>query len=246
MRYLILSDIHANLEGLQAVLRESEGAWDRVVCLGDTVGYGADPNACAAFVRENVPHVVRGNHDKACAGLDDLEWFNAAARASALWTQDVLAPENMEWLRGLPKGPLHLDGFQILHGSPLDEDEYLLQAGDAQQLTGYLDTPLSFFGHTHVQGGFMLHRNGVQRIPAVPRKSAHADFAIDPDSYVLINPGSAGQPRDGDPRAAYALLDTSALTWTNHRVEYPIRATQDKMRANRFPARMIERLDYGR
>ncbi|MCC7237727.1 MAG: metallophosphoesterase family protein [Bryobacterales bacterium] len=245
MRYLILSDIHANLEGLQAVLRESEGAWDRVVCLGDTVGYGADPNACAAFVRENVPHVVRGNHDKACAGLDDLEWFNAAARASALWTQDVLAPENMEWLRGLPKGPLHLDGFQILHGSPLDEDEYLLQAGDAQQLTGYLDTPLSFFGHTHVQGGFMLHRNGVQRIPAVPRKSAHADFAIDPDSYVLINPGSAGQPRDGDPRAAFAIYDDEQRLVRYHRVAYDIAAAQAKIRAASLPDVLARRLSIG-
>lgn len=245
MRYLILSDIHANQEALAAALEQASGAWDTILCLGDTVGYGADPNPCAEFVRTKIEHVVRGNHDKACAGLDDLEWFNAAARASALWTQDVLRPENMEWLKQLPKGPIVMGGFQILHGSPLDEDEYLLQAQDARQLIGYLDTPISFFGHTHLQGGFMLHRSGVFRIPGVPRDASFVDFELEKDTFYLINPGSVGQPRDGDPRAAYAIYDDEQRLVRYMRTPYDIAAAQAKIRAAALPDILARRLGIG-
>lgn len=245
MRYLILSDIHANQEALVAVLARASGTWDEVLCLGDTVGYGADPNACVEFVREEVKHIVRGNHDKACAGLDDLEWFNAAARASAVWTQERLTNQNLAWLRELPKGPILLEGFQILHGSPLDEDEYLLQAQDAHQLIGYLDTPISFFGHTHIQGGFMLHRNGVVRISGVPRDAESLDVELDLDTFYLINPGSIGQPRDGDPRAAYAVYDSEQRVIHYVRVSYDIAAAQAKIRAASLPEILARRLAIG-
>jgi predicted phosphodiesterase len=245
VRYLILSDIHANQEALVASLARASGTWDQLLCLGDTVGYGADPNACVEFVREEAKFTVRGNHDKACAGLDDLEWFNAAARASAIWSQGKLTNENLSWLRELPKGPILLGGFQILHGSPLDEDEYLLQAQDARQLIGYLDTPLSFFGHTHIQGGFMLHRNGVVRIPGVPREADEAVVDLEKDTFYLINPGSIGQPRDGDPRAGYAIFDDEQRIIQYVRVPYDIPAAQEKIRAAALPDILARRLAIG-
>jgi hypothetical protein len=131
VRYLILSDIHANWEGLEAVLEHAAGKYDQVLCCGDLIGYGADPNAVTEWVRAHAAAVVRGNHDKASVGLDDLEWFNPVARAAAVWTQRELTPENAAYIRNLPKGPLMLDGFQVVHGSPLDEDEYILGAADA-------------------------------------------------------------------------------------------------------------------
>jgi len=140
VRYLILSDIHSNWEALERVLEAaSQDGYDQVVCCGDVVGYGGDPNAATDWTRANVKAIVRGNHDKACVGLDDLEWFNPAARASAIWTQAMLTPENLGYLKKLPRGPLPVRDFQILHGSPLDEDEYLVAASEVSMLTGYLD-----------------------------------------------------------------------------------------------------------
>lgn len=245
MRYLIISDSHSNREALEACLERAGGLWDAALCLGDVVGYGADPNYCVAWTRENARKCVRGNHDKACAGMDDLEWFNAAAKASAVWTQSALAEENAQWLRALPKGPVIVEDFQILHGSPLDEDEYLLQLNEARQLLGYLEVPLSFFGHTHVQGGFQLHRNGVLRIPPVPKDRDRAEYALDNDSFYLINPGSAGQPRDGDPRAAFAVFDTEERLVTYHRVPYDIAGAQKKIRAAGLPELLARRLGLG-
>jgi len=245
VRYLILSDSHANREALEATLARAQGLWDEVLCLGDVVGYGADPNFCVEWTQENAKRCVRGNHDKACAGLDDLEWFNAAAKASAVWTQSVLSEPNIQWLRGLAKGPLIIENFQILHGSPLDEDEYLLQMHEARQLLGYLEVPLSFFGHTHVQGGFQLHRNGVIRIPPVPRDVERSECHLENDSFYLINPGSVGQPRDGDPRAAFATYDTQERLVTYYRVAYDITAAQKRIRSAGLPELLARRLGLG-
>jgi predicted phosphodiesterase len=134
VRYLILSDIHANWEALQAVLRSAQSAYDRIVCCGDVVGYGADPDAVTEWARNNITSIVRGNHDKACAGLEDLEWFNALARTSALWTQAIMKPDNIGYLHDLVKGPERINGFQIVHGSPLDEDEYVVSEQDVAQV----------------------------------------------------------------------------------------------------------------
>jgi predicted phosphodiesterase len=120
VRYLILSDIHANWEALETVLDRATGKYDEVLCCGDLIGYGADPNAVCDWCRAHVKVVVRGNHDKASVGLEDLEWFNPVAKAAALWTQAALTPENAEYVRNLPQGPITMDGFQIIHGSPLD------------------------------------------------------------------------------------------------------------------------------
>ena len=136
MRYLVVSDLHANWEALEAVLDDAKGRYQRAICCGDVVGYGADPNRVVEWVREHCAVVIRGNHDRACTGLEDLEWFNPVARAAAVWTLDNLSPENAGFVRELDKGPLFLDGIQVLHGSPCDEDEYLVDADEAAEAFG--------------------------------------------------------------------------------------------------------------
>ncbi|MCC6537758.1 MAG: metallophosphoesterase family protein [Bryobacterales bacterium] len=247
MRYLILSDIHANWEALDAVLEAAQkDGFDQIVCCGDLVGYGADPNAVTDWVRSTASFVVRGNHDKACVGLENLDWFNPVAKTSALWTASVLREENVEYLRKLPKGPVRVTDFQILHGSPVDEDEYLMQSGEVAQLAGYLDTRISFFGHTHVQGGFIFQNGGmVKRVQGVARKFDHEELILDPQVYYLINPGSVGQPRDSDPRAAWCIYYPQDRRIMYRRVAYDIKGAQAKIRAARLPDLLARRLSAG-
>ena len=246
MRYLVLSDIHSNWEALDAVLAKSEGAYDEIVCCGDLVGYGADPNAVVDWARSEVKLIVRGNHDKVCAGLeDDLDWFNPVAKAAALWTRDVLTTANLDYLRSLPKGPIDAEPFQLAHGSPLDEDEYLVSASEAQLLFPYLDNPLTFFGHSHLQGGFAWSRLRVEAIDKVRRDTEKRFLDLKPDTAYLVNPGSVGQPRDRDPRAAYILYDPDDGYLSYHRVSYDVESTQEKIRKAGLPAMLAERLKVG-
>lgn len=245
MRFLILSDLHANWQALQAVLADARGAYDRIVCCGDLVGYGADPDVVTEWVRQNVAEVIRGNHDKACAGLEDLEWFNPLARTSAVWTMENMDPRNIDWLRELPQGPTAIDGFEIAHGSPLDEDEYIVSDQDAGQLRGYIESGTCFFGHTHLQGGFLCHRNGVQRIPRPAGDVPSESWQLEPDQVYLLNPGSVGQPRDGDPRAAYMVLDLDRGIASWHRIAYPVERTQAEIRAAGLPETLAARLAHG-
>ncbi|HTS27335.1 MAG TPA: metallophosphoesterase family protein [Bryobacteraceae bacterium] len=246
MRYLILSDLHANWDALEAVLQDANGQYDRTVCCGDLVGYGADPNPVVEWVREHCELVVRGNHDKACTGLDDLEWFNPVARLAALWTQSNLTPENAAYTRGLPKGPLIEDGFQLVHGSPFDEDEYVLAVDEASQSFTYLECRLAFFGHTHVQGGFIWNRSRVETIMCPSGWGDRQDMEIDAECAYLINPGSVGQPRDGNPRAAYAIFNSESQVVTYCRTDYNIASTQKKIRDAGLPPVLAERLAMGR
>ncbi len=245
MRYLVLSDIHGNWEALEAVLRECQDAYDRVLCCGDLVGYGADPNRVVEWVRDNAKVVVRGNHDKACSGLDDLEWFNPVARAAAEWTANALTPGNLAYLRALPKGPVTVDNFQILHGSPLDEDDYLVTAFSVQQIRSYLEKQVSIFGHTHLQGGFLCHRNGVKRIDKPRPGEKSMMLALEPDSWYLINPGSVGQPRDGDARAACVIYDTSEQLIDYRRTAYDIALAKQKIISAGLPDLLALRLETG-
>ena len=245
MRYLILSDIHANWEALQAVIAHAKSGYDRIVCCGDVVGYGADPDAVTEWVRQHVALIVRGNHDKACAGLEDLEWFNSIARTSAIWTQETMKPGNIGYLRDLPKGPERVDGFQIVHGSPLDEDEYVVSEHDVSQVAPYLDAAVSFFGHTHLQCGFLCHRNGVKRLRSVDPDSEGEVLDLERDASYLINPGSVGQPRDGDPRAAYAIYQPEARLVTLRRAEYDLASAQKKILAAGLPELLALRLEAG-
>jgi predicted phosphodiesterase len=246
VRYLILSDIHANREGLEAAVEHAAGKYDLVLCLGDLVGYGADPNAVTEWVREHAACVVRGNHDKAAVGLDDLEWFNPVARAAAVWTQHELTPENADYIRNLPRGPLALDGFQMVHGSPLDEDEYILGVADAGLVFGYLETPLTFFGHTHLQGGFIWNRARVETIEKTPAVEERQTMELDPECAYMVNPGSVGQPRDGDPRAAYAVYNPEESFLIYYRLPYDVRKAQEKIRRAGLPPLLADRLATGR
>jgi len=246
VRYLILSDIHANWEGLEAVTAHAAGKYDQVLCCGDLIGYGADPNAVTEWVRDHVPAVVRGNHDKASVGLDDLEWFNPVARAAAIWTSRELTPENTEYIRNLPRGPLTFDGFQVVHGSPLDEDDYILEAADAGSVFGYLETPLTFFGHSHLQGGFIWNHERVEIIGKPPAWEQRQTLELDPRCAYMINPGSLGQPRDGDPRAACLLYNPDESFLIFYRLPYDVRKAQEKIRRAGLPPLLADRLATGR
>jgi predicted phosphodiesterase len=242
VRHLIVSDIHANLEALDAVLADATGRYDRILCCGDVVGYGADPDAVTAWARQNVDVVIRGNHDRACAGLEELEWFNPVARLSALWTMEHMDLLNIEWLRGLPQGPVEEAGLILVHGSPLDEDEYLVSELDVEQIRPYLGGRVWVFGHSHLQGGFMCHGNGVERI----RRLAPETLQLDADQSWLINPGSVGQPRDGDPRAAWILWDSDERVVTFCRTAYDVRAAQRKILDAGLPEILALRLEAGK
>lgn len=244
MRYLIVSDIHANRQALEAVTHHARGGFDAIACLGDIVGYGADPAFTVDWTRENAKWIVRGNHDKAVAGLEDLEWFNPAARAATLWTQSQLTVEQQEWLRSLPQGPAMMDDFALVHGSPLDEDEYLLGLREAVEVADYIDSPVSFFGHTHLQGGFQLHRNGVRRVRRPDFDEEEFVLQLE-DAWYLLNPGSVGQPRDGDPRAAYAIFDSASGLASFRRVLYDIAEAQRRIRAAGLPPILADRLAFG-
>jgi diadenosine tetraphosphatase ApaH/serine/threonine PP2A family protein phosphatase len=246
VRYLILSDIHANWHALDAVVRACEGLYDQALCCGDLVGYGADPNAVTEWVRAHCAVVVRGNHDRSSTGLDSMEWFNPVARLAALWTQRTLTAANADYIRALPKGPLLVGNFELVHGAPHDEDEYLMRSGEAAQAFGYLERRVVFFGHTHVQGGFIWNRSRVESISRTPLRSDTETFSIDADCAYLINPGSVGQPRDGDPRAASAIYDSEAQTVTLRRTAYDVAAAQRQIRDADLPPVLADRLAAGR
>jgi predicted phosphodiesterase len=246
VRYLIVSDLHANWQALEAVIRDTEGRYDRALCCGDLIGYCADPNPVVDWVRTNCSAVVRGNHDRACTGQEDLDWFNPVAKQAALWTQHALSPENADYVLALPKGPLDVDGFQLAHGSPFDEDEYVLGADDASQAFGYLERRLAFFGHTHVQGGFIWNRSRVETIPRLSLRSERQLLEIDPECGYLINPGSVGQPRDGDARAAYVIYDSEAAVVAYHRVIYDVEAARQSILGSGLPPMLADRLSVGR
>ncbi len=241
MRSLILSDLHANWEALEAVVKRAAGRFDRVLCLGDLVGYGADPNRVTAWVRANAAAVVRGNHDRACSGMDDLSWFNPIARAAAEWTQGALNPENLAYLRALPRGPADAGGLTLAHGSPVDEDEYVATVEEASLLEGHLPAPRCFFGHTHLQGAFEYRRGRVVR----PHFALRQPARLARDSWYLVNPGSAGQPRDGDWRAAYAIYDDAEDLLTYERTEYDVARAQRKIVEAGLPEILAFRLETG-
>jgi len=242
LRYLILSDLHANWEALTAVLADAKGKYDSILCCGDVVGYGADPNKMTEWVRENTAITIRGNHDRACSSLEGIEWFNPMAQEATKWTHRKLTDHNRTWLDSLPAGPAEIDGFAMVHGSPVDEDEYMLTASSAVEAFAVQETPLTFFGHTHVQGGFEHRRMKVQRFAP-----AELGIQVSLDEYAayLVNPGSVGQPRDSDPRAAYAIYDSAERTVEFRRVGYDVEAAQEKIVEAGLPMMLAARLSIG-
>lgn len=247
MRYLILSDIHANLDALDAVLADAPpGTWDRVIVLGDLVGYGADPNAVVDRVRALNPlAVIRGNHDKACCGIEDASNFNHIARIAANWTEDHLTATNREYLRDLPAGPVVIDErVEICHGSPFDEDHYIFDAEDARRALEAGDRQLCLFGHTHLP--VVFRRAGEIYDGFLPEGDADTRLALEDGVRYVVNPGSVGQPRDGDPRAAFAIYDTEGPTLTLRRVPYAVDAAQRRILGAGLPASLANRLAVGR
>ncbi|HKW56202.1 MAG TPA: metallophosphoesterase family protein [Candidatus Acidoferrum sp.] len=247
MRILILSDLHANATALGAALDAAAGRWDVSVCLGDVVGYGPDPCEVVARVREIGTQTIRGNHDKAVAGLMDTSDFNPVAKAAVDWTRSQLSAEELSWLTALPQGPLATGGLVLVHGAFHDEDEYVFTP--AQALDGLLDSSgaVTFFGHTHHQGGFSYVDSTLEVLQIRPRSSdPFCALRLDASRRYLLNPGSIGQPRDGDPRAGFAIADLEHDTVEFWRVAYDVAAVQQRMRAARLPEPLVQRLLVGR
>ena len=247
MRYLILSDIHGNLEALEAVLGAAGArAYERVLVLGDLVGYGADPNAVIERIRALEPAaVIRGNHDKVAAGVEDADGFNTIARDAVSWTMLALSPDNASYLAGLPVGPIVIDDLiEICHGTPFDEDAYVFDELDALRAIEAATRPVCLFGHTHIPVVFTRSGDGL----AVDTAEGEALFTVpirDQCRY-LINTGSVGQPRDGDPRAACGIADTVTRKVELLRIEYPVATAQQKVLAAGLPDVLAKRLALGR
>jgi predicted phosphodiesterase len=247
MRYLILTDIHANLEGLHACLADARSrGYDGTLVLGDIVGYGPDPNEVIDIVRSLNPlAIVRGNHDKVAMGMSQAEGFHAAARAAAHWMLESLSDENRDWLIALPMGPTVVAGdVELCHGAPFDEDAYIFDELDARHAIEAATAPVCFYGHTHFAIAFRLAGDVLEVLgPSSPGDLA---FTIENGGKYLVNPGSVGQPRDGDPRAAYAIFDSDAQHVDMIRVEYPLKVTQGKMLKAGLPEPLSRRLGLGR
>ena len=246
MRYLILTDIHANLEALETCLKDARArGYDETLVLGDIVGYGPDPNAVIEAIRRLKPKaIVRGNHDKVALGMNQAEGFHAAARAAAHWMLESLTEQNREWLVALPMGPTIIDGeIEICHGAPFDEDAYIFDELDARHAFEASTAPLCFYGHTHFAVVFRLIKDLLE---VVSPANGETLLAIDPQARYLVNPGSVGQPRDGDPRAAYAIYDTDTKQLNLIRLAYPLETTQDKMLKVGLPDPLARRLALGR
>ncbi len=245
MRTAVIADIHANLEALTAVL-ESIKAFtvDETVCLGDMAGYNANPNECLDILRSEQIRCILGNHDACAAGIEEPDVFNSQARAAVLWTREQLSEENRQFLTSLPREERVRDFF-LFHGSIHDTDRYILYRNDAVEnfrRLAALPGPLSigFFGHTHVRA-VLIEQQGILSTSLSPE-----DLELFSGKRYLINPGSVGQPRDGDPRAAFLVYDDQDHKVVFHRVEYDIRTCQEKIIRAGLPPRLAERLEWGR
>jgi diadenosine tetraphosphatase ApaH/serine/threonine PP2A family protein phosphatase len=255
MRLLLISDMHANIEAFDAVMKAAP-RYDMVANLGDVVGYNASPNEVCAQAIALGGVVVRGNHDRACSGLTDLSDFNPVAAISARWTQSTLSPEHLQWLRELPQGPVRhedMPGVEFVHGAPEDEDEYLLNVYSAEENFQLPDQPrIAFFGHTHLQGGFVEESGKVRQFfpdYGDPEGRVEFELRLQPEARYLINPGSIGQPRDGDWRAAFALYETEnggPGRMHFYRVPYDVDQAQERILAANLPPRLAMRLRLGR
>jgi len=239
VRVALISDVHANLPALEAVL-EALGTCDALWHMGDVVGYGPHPVEVVERLAAAGAVGVRGNHDAAAVGAIDTEWFNEDARRAIEWTAGRLEPATRHWLEALPE-TLRLGDFTLVHGSLRDPTwEYVVSASSARESLARLETPYGLIGHSHLPCAF--RDDGDRVITLVAEDST--EIGLD-ERRLLFNPGGVGQPRDGDPRAAGAILDTEAATVRWFRVPYPIEQTQAAMREVGLPRRLIERLSYG-
>ena len=251
MRYAVLSDIHANLEALTAVMQAlASSRIDRYLCLGDVVGYGADPSACLNRLQEREPLVVGGNHDAACVGKLELGWFNEAAKAALLWTRDQLGFSELNELRRWPLKAAE-EPFTLVHGTLRHPErfEYLVDVAQAVDTMGICHTLFCLTGHTHLPCVIEYDRahRRLARILTGAQELAQVSYEDDAVSKrYVVNPGSVGQPRDGDPRASYAIIDTDRKQLGIHRVPYDVEGAQRKIREAGLPGFLADRLAIGR
>jgi diadenosine tetraphosphatase ApaH/serine/threonine PP2A family protein phosphatase len=244
MPVLVVADIHGNLAALEAVVQDA-GRVDAVWSLGDMVGYGPQPDEVIARLRALGAQCVAGNHEWAVLGKLDLDTFNPAAAAAAEWTARVIAAETRRYLAGLPT-TWRGDGVTAVHGSPRDPIwEYVLSESIARANFAHFDTPLCLYGHTHIPAAYAEGAGGGHPRPGGYVQGG-SSLSLQPGERYLLNPGSVGQPRDGDPRASYLLLDPTARSATWRRVEYDIERTQLLMQRAGLPAVLWQRLTWGR
>lgn len=242
MRYVVISDIHSNFPALQTVLVDAS-PFDKILCIGDIVGYGPNPNECIERIQEEEYVSIAGNHDWGAIGRADLFIFNHDARQALYWTQNELLPEHREFLTNLPTSQ-RIGDILLAHGSPREPIwEYLVDSQSAKDNFIRDDYKIAVVGHTHLPLIFEWVE-GIQQA-RVLRPDWNAPIKLN-GRRMILNPGSVGQPRDGDPRSSYAILDTEAQTWEHRRVAYPIEITQERMRARELPQRLIDRLSLGR
>jgi len=240
MKYAIIADIHGNLEALGTVLEDIKAQnITQIVCLGDVVGYNANPKECLKIVQDlNIP-CVKGNHDEYCSSEDHLEGFNPHAAEAVHWTRNQLTVEDRQWLRDLKYSRM-VANFTIVHAT-LDAPQrwgYVFDKLAAAASFPYQNTQVCFFGHTHVPVAFMRD--------SIVRGGTYSKFKIDPTKKYFVNVGAVGQPRDNNPKAAYVVFDTDAGTIELRRLDYDIPTTQEKIRAAGLPERLAERLEFGR
>lgn len=241
MKYGIISDCHANLEATLAALAYIDQVGvDKIINLGDVVGYNANPNECCDLMREREIPTICGNHDAVACGLEEPWGFNPVALSAAMWTRETLREDNLDWLRSLPDTQ-RFDSFLAVHGSPNNRNSYLFTWEDVLPHISEVEEQgcsYCFFGHTHSPGIFS--RDGVYTV------DDDGKFLLTGDKVFFVNPGSVGQPRDGDPRAAFGFLDTDTGEFEQVRINYPVKQAADKVAKANLPAFLAERLFLGR
>jgi predicted phosphodiesterase len=245
MRYLIFTDIHGNLEALHAVLKAiQKKRIDHYIFLGDLVGYGASPNEVIQKILTLKPlSIIRGNHDKAVSGLDSVQTFNPIAAAAIFWTKKTVIKKNLDFLSRLKQSPeiIH-DTITICHGAPFDEDYYIFAEFDAAESFGYIQTPVCFFGHTHFP---FIYAERDRNVEGTFLEGSSNEVKLEKGIRYLINPGSVGQPRDRNPRAAFAIYDSDTRVIKFYRVDYDIETAKKKILAEKLPPALAERLSLG-
>ena len=245
MRALVVSDLHANAESLRAVFSHvRRKKFDSVICLGDFVGYCAEPNQVLDMMRtvKATKLYIRGNHDRVAAGLEEGNGFHQAAKIAAEWTRKHLSAPNRRFLEKLPLGPLKRDDFLLCHGSPENEDEYVFNEVHASRIFDSTDAPIVLYGHTHLPVIFSVDSHGRVRGTAV---RGNTFVKLEADRRYLINPGSVGQPRDRNPRASFAIVDSTRMTAQFFRVPYNVAKTQSAILKAGLPPVLANRLKWG-
>jgi len=241
LKYAIISDIHGNLEALKSVLQEIEKQKvDSVLCLGDIVGYGPNPNECVELVKEKTEVALAGNHDYAPLGKIDIAYFNPWARSAIEWTADQLTQLSIDYLLSLPL-KMEVNGFTIVHATPHKPDEwnYITTIGDAVKNFAEFGSQICFIGHSHVPLVVSVDSENEYLV------LSDNPIKVLPDHRYIINVGSVGQPRDSNPLASYGIFDNSTNIFEYHRVEYNISQTQNKIKATNLPVFLAERLALG-